>query len=109
FGKGAEARHDPVHRTGGRDDDRAFHAQRKRAAAVGPLPLEKESKLPAKARADIVDSGVLIAEDLSVAHVHPAGFDAHAVADLIADAKFRLEEHSASKCNFVVTRPGKIA
>jgi hypothetical protein len=44
-----------------------------------------------KAQANIVDAGILSAEQSAVAHVHPASLDRHTVSDARADTKFWLE------------------
>ena len=42
--------------------------------------------------ADIVDSGILVREELCVAEVNPARLDARTVADSRTDADFRREQ-----------------
>src|SRR5207249_3914854 len=52
--------------------------------------------------AQIVDSRILPAEELGVAHVHPAGFNAEAIVDLRADTELGLEQHAAAEIDLVV-------
>ena len=47
--------------------------------------------------AEIVDPRVFMAEQLCVAHVHPARFDAQPLIDPGADAELRLEQHAAAE------------
>ena len=56
-----------------------------RQAGDDGRPLKRE----VQPHAEIVDSGVLPAEQLGVAHVHPARLDAEAAVDLRADRRAR--------------------
>jgi hypothetical protein len=48
-------------------------------------------------QADILDAGVLAAEQSRVAHVHDAGLDAYSAVDLRADSQFGFEQNAATK------------
>ena len=67
-----------------------------------PLQGGESSQSQIHPQPEIVDAGILAAEQLRVAHVDPARFDAEAIVDLRADRDFGLEKHAASELDLVV-------
>src|SRR5207253_3007895 len=59
-------------------------------------------KTEVQPHADIVDAGILAAEQLRVAHVDPARLDAGAAGEANPDAEFGLEQDSAAEVDLVV-------
>src|SRR5437773_5979805 len=69
-----------------------------RGATTDPLFLKGQIQ----SDANIIDAGILTAEEGGMAHVHPAGFDAQPIIDPRADPELGLKQDAAAEIDLAV-------